>query len=155
MIDVADIFLTSVRFWSVYRRNKPTIWRVACLLSLSGNPYSCVALDILIESTMNKGSKLKLGWLAIHNNEKQMSSSIRNVNNVNRVRTITHRHANSKQSIKRKHADSTRSNIKTDEQAVQDLCACITEFNCDSLKQMNKSLCSLQSVIPAFRSACR
>ena len=31
--------------------------------SMTGNPYSCVALDIWIESTMNKGSKLKSGWL--------------------------------------------------------------------------------------------
>jgi len=40
--------------------------------SMTGNPYSCVALDIWIESTMNKGSKLKSGWLAILNNEKQL-----------------------------------------------------------------------------------
>ena len=38
--------------------------------SMTGNPYSCVALDIWIESTMNKGSKMKAGWLAILNNEK-------------------------------------------------------------------------------------
>ena len=29
--------------------------------SMTGNPYSCVALQIWIESTMNKGSKLKNG----------------------------------------------------------------------------------------------
>jgi len=56
--------------------------------SMTGNPYSCVALDIWIESTMNKGSKLKSGWLAILNNEKQVLSNNRNVNNVNRVRAI-------------------------------------------------------------------
>ena len=60
-----------------------------------------------------------------------------------------HHHANSKQSMKRKHADSTRSNITKDEQAVQDLCACTTEIKCDPLDQINKSLCSLQSSIPA------
>ena len=31
--------------------------------SMSGNHYSCVALEIWIDSTMNKGSKLKSGWL--------------------------------------------------------------------------------------------
>jgi len=44
--------------------------------SMTGNPYSCVALDIWIESTMNKGSKLKSGWLAILNNEKQLPPKI-------------------------------------------------------------------------------
>ena len=33
----------------------------------SGNPQSCIALDIWIESTMNKGLKLKSGWLSIFN----------------------------------------------------------------------------------------
>ena len=51
--------------------------------SMTGNPYSCVALDIWIESTMNKGSKLKSGWLAILNNEKQLLSNAQNVNNIN------------------------------------------------------------------------
>ena len=44
--------------------------------------HSCVALDIWIEPTMNKGSKLisklKSGWLAIPNNEKQLLSKTRN-----------------------------------------------------------------------------
>ena len=34
----------------------------------TGNPYSCVALDIWIKSMMDKGLKLKSGWLAILNN---------------------------------------------------------------------------------------
>jgi len=38
--------------------------------SMTRNPYSCVALDIWIESTMNKGSKLKSDWMAILNNDK-------------------------------------------------------------------------------------
>jgi len=38
--------------------------------SMTGKPYKCVALDTWIKSTMNKGSKLKSGWLAILNNEK-------------------------------------------------------------------------------------
>ena len=52
------------------------IWYVAH--SMIGKPYSCVAHDIWIEPTMNKGSKLKSGWLAIPNNEKQLLSDTRN-----------------------------------------------------------------------------
>ena len=61
--------------------------------SMTGKPYSCVALDIWIESTMNKGSKLKNGWLAVLNNEKQLASNIRNVNNLNRFRSVVFNHA--------------------------------------------------------------
>ena len=73
--------------------------------SMTGNPYSCVALDIWIESTMNKGSKLKSGWLAILNNEKQLLSNTRNVNNINRIRRAVHHHANHRRKGKAKHAD--------------------------------------------------
>lgn len=60
---------------------------------MSGKPYSCVALDIWIESTMNKGSKLKCGWLAIRKNEKQLLSNTRNINNINWKRASVHHHA--------------------------------------------------------------
>ena len=36
--------------------------------SLIGNPYSCLPLDIWIEMTMNKGSKMKPGWKNILKN---------------------------------------------------------------------------------------
>ena len=37
---------------------------------ISGNLYSCLPLDLWIEMTMNKGSKMKAGWLKILKNEK-------------------------------------------------------------------------------------
>ena len=33
--------------------------------SMTGKPYSCLPLDLWIEMTMNKGSKMKAGWLKI------------------------------------------------------------------------------------------
>ena len=45
--------------------------------SMTGKPYSCLALDIWIEITMNKDSKLKSGWLAILKNMKQLFSHTR------------------------------------------------------------------------------
>ena len=117
--------------------------------SMTGKPYSCVALDIWIESTMNKGSKLKSGWLAILNNEKQLLSNTRNVNNVNRVRASVHRHADSKKQAKGKHADSSSSKMKKDEQAIQDMNACLTEFKCNPFYHTNQTLRSLQSGILA------
>ena len=40
--------------------------------SITGNPYSNMPWDMWIECTMNKGSKLKSGWLSILQNEKQL-----------------------------------------------------------------------------------
>ena len=49
----------------------------------------------------------------------------------------------------RKHADSTCSKIRKDEQAIQDLGACFIEFKCDPFDLSNISLYSLQSGIQA------
>lgn len=117
--------------------------------SMTGNPYSCVALDIWIESTMNKGSKLKSGWLAILNNEKQLLSNTRNVNNINRVRRAVHQHADHRRHMSEKHADCSSSKMRKDEQAVQDISSCLNEFECDPFDLTNQKLRSLQSGIPA------
>jgi len=116
--------------------------------SMTGNPYSCVALNIWIESTMNKGSKLKSGWLAILNNEKQLLSKTRNVNNINRVRRAVRHHANRKRQGKGRHADCSLSKMTKDEQAVQDISSCLSEFKCDPFDHTNQTLRSLQSGIP-------
>ena len=116
--------------------------------SVTGNPYSCVALQIWIESTMNKGSKLKNGWKAILNNEKQVMSDVQNANNVNRIRGIILNQANQK-TRKTKHADCSKSRIKKDEKAVQDMSDCLEEFGSDPFDVTNTQLRSLQSGIPA------
>ena len=54
--------------------------------SLTGNPYSNMAWDMWIETTMNKVSKLKSDWLSILKNEKQLLVHSKNVNNVARIR---------------------------------------------------------------------
>ena len=55
-------------------------------LSLTGNPYSSMAWCLCIKTTMNKGFKLKSGWLSIQQNEKQLLVHSRNVNNIARIR---------------------------------------------------------------------
>ena len=117
--------------------------------SMSGNPYSCVALDIWIETTMNKGSKMKAGWLAILNNEKQLLTNSRNANNVNRIRSAVHRHANQTKKKVGKHADCYKPRCKADERAVQDLKACLDEFQCDPFDPTDTTLRSLQSGLSA------
>ncbi len=58
--------------------------------SMTGNPYSSIPWDMWIEMTMNKGSKLKAGWLSILRNEKQLLSDTRNANNLGRVCAVLH-----------------------------------------------------------------
>ena len=116
--------------------------------SITGNPYSGVALQIWIESTMNKGSKLKNGRRAILNNEKQLTSAVQNANNVNRIRGIVLRQANQKK-YKTKHADFSKARIKKDEKAVQDMSDCLKEFGTDPFDLSNTQLRSLQSSLPA------
>ena len=116
--------------------------------SISGNPYSCVPLDLWIEMTMNKGSKMKAGWLKILKNERMLLTDSRNVNKVNQVRASLHSQAKSTPS-KRVHSENTSQRMKADEQAVQDIISCLTEFGSDPFDETKPSLRSLQSGVVA------
>ena len=48
--------------------------------SMMGKPYSCLPLDLWIEMTMNKGSKMKVDWLRILRSEQMLFSHVRNAN---------------------------------------------------------------------------
>ena len=58
--------------------------------SMTGKPYSCIPLDLWIEMTMNKGSKMKAGWKSILKNEKMLFTHTRTVHSVGRVRSSLH-----------------------------------------------------------------
>jgi len=62
--------------------------------SITGNPYSSLVWDMWIECTMNKGSKMKSGWLSILKNEMQLLVPCRNVNQVTRIRAAHNSLAN-------------------------------------------------------------
>ncbi len=101
--------------------------------SIDGKTYSCIALDIWIKSTINKGSKLMPGWLTILNNEKQLISNTQNVNNINQVIATIHHHADCKK-------QGSLSKMKKDDQAVHDMSACFNEFKCDPFDHTNQTL---------------
>ena len=71
---------------------------------MTGLPYSCQPLDLWIETTMNLNSKLKQGWLCLLQNEKQLFSTIRNVNSVARVKAAVKQNVKCERS-NRKHAE--------------------------------------------------
>ena len=101
-----------------------------------------------IEMTMNKGSKLKAGWLSILRNEKQLMTDIRNANNLGRIRAAVHNQVNRKQ-LSRTHTECAPTRMRKDEQAVQDLISCIDEFDCFPFNPASPNLRTLQSAIPA------
>ena len=116
--------------------------------SLTGNSYSGMSLDMIIEVTMNKGSKLKSGWLSILKNEKQLLVHSRNCNNIARIRDTIHHHIGSKKGAY-KHTESSPQRLKEDEEVIQNLLNCINEFECFPFDPAAPTLRTLQSAIPA------
>lgn len=112
--------------------------------SMTGKPYSCLPLDLWIEMTMNKGSKMKAGWKRILKNEKMLLTHTRTVNSVNRVRSSLHALANLTKSSEG-HRENSTTRLLLDERGVQDLDNCITEFDCDPFDLTQPILRSLQS----------
>ncbi|KAL8603169.1 hypothetical protein ACOMHN_032615 [Nucella lapillus] len=116
--------------------------------SMTGLPYSCQPLDLWIETTMNLNSKLKQGWLQLLQNEKQLFSTIRNVNNVARVKAAVQQNLKCERHH-RKHVECQPARMKKDEQAIQDLQGCMTEFNAQPFDTSSPALRSLQSGLVA------
>ncbi|KAL8565961.1 hypothetical protein ACOMHN_054946 [Nucella lapillus] len=116
--------------------------------SMTGLPYSCQPLDLWIETTMNLNSKLKQGWLQLLQNEKQLFSTIRNVNNVARVKAAVQQNLKCERRH-RKHVECQPARMKKDEQAIQDLHGCMTEFNAQPFDTSSPALRSLQSGLVA------
>ena len=113
-------------------------------LSMTGKPYSCLPLDLWIEMTMKKGSKMKAGWLRTLKNEQMLLSHVWNANLINRIRVCLHVTANMEETS-RCHAENSTSRLRIGEQAVQDLSSCINEFDCDPFDLTKLTLGSLQS----------
>lgn len=90
--------------------------------SITGNPYSNMAWDMWIECIMNKGSKMKSGWLSILQNEKQLLVHSTNVNNVAWI-WAAQRPGQPEKKAKRKHMECGPKRMR-DEPCVLDVVAC-------------------------------
>ncbi len=115
---------------------------------MTGLPYSCQPLDLWIETTINMQSKLKQGWLLLLQNDKQLFSVTRNVNNVARLKATVNRTLKC-QRPHRKHVECQPARMKNDEQAVQDLQTCIKDFDVEPFEISKPTLRSLQSGLVA------
>ena len=87
---------------------------------------------------------MKAGWQRILGNEAMLCANIKSTNYINQLRVKLHYIADMK-SYKSGHKENTASRIKLDELGVQNIDACIVEFNCDSFDPENVQLRSLQS----------
>ena len=151
-----------------YGRWLPDYWAMLSLLSdeqmaffndhfaqsITGLPYSCQPLDLWIETTMNLNSKLKQGWLQLLQNEKQLFSTTRNANNVARVKATVNQNLKC-QRRHRKHVECQPARMKKDEQAVQDLQACMKDFDAEPFDISSPTLRSLQSGLVASQELVR
>ena len=116
--------------------------------SMTGNPDSSIPWDLWIEMTMNKGSKMKAGWLSILRNEKQLMADTRNAINIGRIRAALHKQVGHKQ-LSHKHTECAPARMRIDEQAVRDIISCIREFDCFPFDPASPTLRTLQSAILA------
>ena len=73
-----------------------------------------------------------------------LCANIKSTNYINQLRVKLHFIADMKP-YKSGHKENTASRIKLDELGVQDIDACIVDFNCDPFDPENVQLCSLQS----------
>ena len=89
--------------------------------------------------TMNKRSKMKAGWQRILGNEAMLCANIKSTNYINQLRVKL---ADMK-SYKSGHKENTASRIKLDELGVQNIDACLVDFNCDPFDPENVKLRSL------------
>ena len=77
-------------------------------------------------------------------NKAMLCANIKSTNYINQLRVKLHYIADMK-SYKSGHKENTASRIKLDELRVQDIDACIADFNCDPFDPENVQLRSLQS----------
>ena len=82
--------------------------------SLTGNWCSGMSLDMIIEVTMNKGYKIKSGWLSILKNKKQLLVQSWNFNNIACFSNAVHRHINTIKGAY-KHTESSSRRSKEDD----------------------------------------
>ena len=119
--------------------------------SISGRPFSALPFDQWIEMTMNKGSKMKSGWVGFTKNESMLYTHAKTISKIESTRQALHAVAN----IKGKdcsHSENSPAKLRLDEKHVQDLSCCIQEWNCDPFDEQHKDLQSLESGLLASPS---
>ena len=88
--------------------------------SMTGSPFTALPHDQWIEMTMNKGSKMKGGWIGITNNENALHVNTKIVNKIVKLKETLTEIAGFGE-YRRQHIECTTSRKEKDEHAVQNL----------------------------------
>ena len=97
--------------------------------SMTGNPYTGQPLYLWIKCT-----KMKAGWL----------TNTRSPNNIIHIRAAMQNHSKSNWN-RRKHTERTPLRLRLDEQVLQDLVACFSEFGSNPFDLTSPKLSTLES----------
>ena len=96
--------------------------------SMFSQSFFALPYDQWIETTMNKGSKIKGGWIGITQNEEALQTNTKVVNNIAKVKEsvkviadISKRRYN--------HIECSPSHMKKDEETVQGIMKALQEWN--------------------------
>ena len=96
--------------------------------SISGQSFCALPHDQWIEMTMNKGSKMKGGWIGITQNEEALHTNTKVVNIIAKVKECVKVIADiSKRRYK--HIKCSPARMKKDEEAVQGVMKALLEWN--------------------------
>ena len=139
-------------YWSTMRSlgDEETRWMMEgnFAFSLTGRPYACLPSDQTIEMTMNKGSKIKGGWIGITNNLAMVKNQCLTVNKVTTAKK-TLQHLTETRRRDADHNENSAYRRAKDEKVIQDLDACLEEWKCDPRDLSDTNPRSMQSGYPA------
>ena len=93
---------------------------------------------------MNKGYKMKGGWIGFTKDESMVNIHTHAVNDMMQIRDTLHSRASLK-STKQNHVANSKSRLKTDKQKVQDKIACLLEWDVNPWDKDKNILRSLES----------
>ena len=96
--------------------------------SMSGRLFSALPHDQWIEMTMNKGSKMKAGWIGIMHNEEALQVNTKVVNNITKVKESLKEVANI-QKCQYSHTERSPAQMIKDVKTVEILTGTLQEWN--------------------------
>ena len=127
--------------------------------SMSGRSFSALPHDQWIEMTMNKGSKMKGGWIVITNNEEALQVNTKVINNITKVKESLKQVANIKKR-QYSHIECSPARMIKDAKTVEILLGTLQEWNANpwnteipALRSLESGLLASEELVKDFNSA--
>ena len=127
--------------------------------SMSGISFSALPHDQWIEMTMNKGLKMKGGWIGITNNEEALQVNTKVINNITKVKESLKQVANIKER-QYSHIEYSPARMIKDAKTVEILLGTLQEWNGNpwnieipALHSLESGLLASEELVKDFNSA--